>query len=153
MSLPSDHDDVFRTAVRREFGSLARDCNASLKEIEPLIYGFVTAHAVLTIGAYPGHFRGICVKLRKRVDGEILSVKDGADIGLRNFEEYASGHYSDVYSKRRRWVPDEIEEEIAGLAKAVRQFTMPFLNTPNGDWAGVRAFVDAKIAEYSRVRR
>ena len=149
----SNPDDSFRAAVRKEFGPIARECDVSFKQIEPLIYGFVTEYAVLTVGAYPGHFRGICVKLRRRLSGEKVSVNDGADIGVRNIEEFVSGRYSHIYSKRQRWVENEIREEIAGLALAVRQFAMPFLITPNGDWTGLRAFIDAKIEMDARGRR
>ena len=148
-----DSDDAFRAAVREHFGRLALECDASFKQIEPLLYGFVTDYAVLTVGAYPGHFKGICVKLRSREAGEKVAVNDGADIGLRNVEEFVSGQCSDVYAKRQRWAADEIREEISGLAGAVRQFAMPFLTYPNGDWAGLRSFVDEKIQNYARSGR
>ncbi|HEY4246789.1 MAG TPA: hypothetical protein VGM64_08030 [Lacunisphaera sp.] len=146
----TDPDDAFRSAVRQVFGPLARECNASFKQIEPLIYGFATDHAVLTVGAYPGHFRGICVKLRRRIARERVSVDDRTDIGLKNFEEFVSGTCTDIYSKRQRWAAEEIREEISGLALAVRQFAMPYLTTPNGDWAGLRAFIDEKIEQRAR---
>jgi len=141
----SSPDDAFRSVVREEFGALASECGSSLRQLEPLLFGFVTDHAVLTVGAHPGHFRGICVKLRRRVAGEDVSVKDEADIGLAVVEEFVSGKRSDVYTKRQRWAADEIREEITGLATAVRQFGMSFVATPRGDWDGLRAFVQEKI--------
>jgi hypothetical protein len=138
-------DDAFCSVVRQEFGPLAGECGADLMQIEPLIFGFCTEHAVLTIGAYPGHFHGICVKVRRREAREEVSVRDGVDIGLANVEEFVTGRLSVVYRKRQRWEALEIEEEVAGLAAVVRQVALPFLTTPDGDWAGLRAFVDEKI--------
>jgi hypothetical protein len=99
----SNPDDAFCGAVRQEFGSLARECGAALQQIDPMIFGFCTEYAVLTIGAYPGHFRGICVKLRRREGREEVSVKDEVDIGLANVEELVAGHSSSVHTKRQRW--------------------------------------------------
>lgn len=141
----SQPEDAFRSAVRQEFGALANECGSSLRQIEPLIFGFVTDHAVLTVGAYPGHFIGICVKLRRRIGGEKLSVDDASDIGLAVVEEFASGSRSDIYTKRQLWAGDQIREEVEGLASAVRRFGLTFVSTPNGDWDGLRAFVQQKI--------
>ena len=142
----SNPDEAFRDAVRREFGSLARDCGASLVQVESMIFGFATQHAVLTVGAYPGHFRGICVKLRPRAAGESVSVKDETDIGLANVEEMVTGQRSAVHTQRQRWAAGEIDEEVAGLADITRRVAMPFLATPSGDWLGLREFVAEKIA-------
>jgi hypothetical protein len=142
----SNPDDAFCAAVRQEFGLLARECGATLRQVEPMIFGFCTQHAVLTIGAYPGHFRSICVKLRPRAGREEVSVKDEADVGLANVEELVTGHCSSVHTKRQRWAAGEIEEEVAGLAAITRRVALPFLTTPAGNWAGLRAFVDEKIA-------
>lgn len=142
----SNPDDAFRDAVREEFGSLARECGAKLTQVEPMIFGFYTNYAVLTIGAYPGHFRGICVKLRQREGREAVAVKDGVDIGLANVEELVTGQRSDVHTKRQHWSAGEIEEEVAGLAALTRRVALPFLTTSEGDWPGLRAFVDEKIA-------
>jgi hypothetical protein len=144
-SLPSDPDEAFGDAVRKEFGSLARECGASLVQTESMIFGFATQFAVLTIGAYPGHFRGICVKLRSREAGESVSVKDGTDIGLANVEAMITGQVSATHNKRQRWTAGEIREEIEGLAAITRRVAMPFLTTPQGNWRGLRAFVDEKI--------
>jgi hypothetical protein len=119
-------DNAFCDAVRQEFGSLARECGASLVQLEPLIFGFATQHAVLTVGAYPGHFRGICVKLRRREDRESVSVKDEADIGLANVEEMITGERSPVHTQRQRWAAGEIRDEISGLAAITRKVAMPF---------------------------
>ena len=126
-------------------GSLARECGATLKQVEPMIFGFSTAYAVLSVGAYPGHFRGICVKLRRREGREEVAVKDGVDIGLANIEELVTGQRSAVHTKRQRWAAGEIEEEVAGLARLCRRVALPFLTTAGGDWTGLRAFVDEKI--------
>lgn len=141
----SNPDEAFRHAVCRDFGALARECGASLVQVESMIFGFSTPHAVLTVGAYPGHFRGICVKLRPRETGESVSVKDGTDIGLANVEEMVTGLRSTVHTRRRRWAAGEIEEEVAGLAAITRRVAMPFLTTPRGDWLSLREFVDEKI--------
>ncbi len=141
----SSPDDAFRDSVREEFGALATECDSSLRQLEPLLFGFVTKYAVLTVGAYPGHFRGICVTLRRRIADEDVSLKDGSDIGLAVVEEFVSGRLSDVYAKRQRWAADEIRDEITGLACAARQFALPFLLAPNADWDGLRAFVQEKI--------
>lgn len=141
----SNPDKAFCDAVRQDFGSLARECRATLKKIKPLIFGFCTEHAVLTIGAYPGHFRGICVTLRRREQEEEVSVKDGVDIGLANVEELVAGKRSAVHTKRQRWADGEIREEVAELAAVTRRVALPFLTTPTGDWSGLRAFVDEKI--------
>jgi hypothetical protein len=141
----STPDEAFCDAVQQEFGSLARECGASLVQIESMIFGFATRHAVLTVGAYPGHFRGICVKLRRREDGESVSVNDGTDIGLANIEEMVIGQRSAVHTQRQRWAAGEIQDEIVGLAAITRRVAMPFLTSPRGDWVGLRKFVDAKI--------
>lgn len=141
----SNPEDAFCEAVRREFGSLARECDATLRQVGPMLFGFCTRHAVLTIGAYPGHFRGICVKLRPRDGREEVSVKDEVDIGLANVEELVAGHRSSVHTKRQRWASVEIEEEVAGLAAITRRVALPFLTTPSGDWSSLRAMVDEKI--------
>jgi hypothetical protein len=138
-------DEAFRSTVRREFALLAVDCGATLQEIETMIFGFCTPNAVLTIGAYPGHFRSICVKLRRREEGERLSVKDGADFGLAVIEEFVAGRRSDIYSKRQRWESAEIKEEVEALALKTREVAMKFLTTAEGDWLGLHAFVDEKI--------
>ena len=132
---------------------MARELQASFKQIDPLLYGFATENAVLTVGAYPGHFKGICVKLRRREPGDVVTVRDGVDIGLWNVEEFVCGRTSDVYTKRKHWVAGEIREEISGLADAVRQFAMPFLVSPKADWAGLRAFVEENAENYARSRR
>jgi hypothetical protein len=141
-----DTDQAFRDAVRENFGPLAQQFGAKLIQIEPMMFGFSTDYAVLTIGAYPGHFRGICVTLRRREQGERVSVKAGADIGLANVEEFVTGQRSAVYTKRQRWTAGEIQEEVAGLASISRRVAMSFLATAAGDWVGLRAFVDQKIA-------
>ncbi len=138
-------DETFRDAVRQEFGALARECGVKLVEVETMIFGFCTPYAVLTIGAYPGHFRGICVKFRRRERDEAVCVNDGVDIGLANIEELVTGRCSAVHTARRRWASDEIWNEVAGLASVTRQVAMSFLITPNGDWTGLRAHVDEKI--------
>jgi hypothetical protein len=142
----SNSDDAFCEAVRKEFGSLARECGATLQQIEPMIFGFGTEFAVLTVGAYPGHFRGICVKLRRREGKEEVSVKDEVDIGLANVEELVTGRTSPIHTKRQRWSSGEIEEEVKGLAAITHHVALPFLNTASGDWAGLRALVEEKIA-------
>jgi len=142
-------DSAFRDAVRREFAPLATECGASLQEIDTLIFGFCTSNAVLSIGAYPGHFRSVCVKLRRREEGERLSVKDGADFGLAVIEEFVIGRRSEIYSKRQRWESLEIKEEVAALASKTREVAMAFLMTAGGDWAGLRLFVDEKISKAS----
>lgn len=124
---------------------MARECGSSLRQIEPLIFGFVSDYSVLTVGAYPGHFIGICVKLRRRGDGEKLSVDDEADIGLAVIEEFVRGSRSDIYTKRQRWAAGPIREEVTDLASAVRQYALPFVATPSGDWDGLRAFVQEKL--------
>ena len=152
MKLPwfRDSDDAFCDVVQQEFGTLAKECGSVFKQIEPMIFGFCTEYAVLTIGAYSGHFRGICVTLRRREAGEAVSVRDGVDIGLANVEELVTGRHSAVYRARQRWEAREIEEEVAGLAAVVRQVALPFLTTPSGDWIGLRAFVDEKIQKASK---
>jgi len=137
-------EDAFRAAVREEFGAVARECGSSLRQLEPLLFGFVTDYAVITVGVYPGHFKSTCVKLRRRITGEKICVNDAADIGLAVLEEFVSGSRSDVYTKRQRWASDEIREEIADLATAVRKVALPFVTTPNGDWNGLRAFIQEK---------
>src|SRR4051812_45833259 len=112
----SNPDEAFCEAVRQEFGSLARECAAPLVQIESMVFGFCTERAVLTIGAYPGHFRGICVKLRPREAREHVSLKDEADIGLANVEELVTGRRSPAHTQRQRWAAGEIREEVAGLA-------------------------------------
>ena len=138
-------DDAFCGAVRQEFGPLARECGTKLTQVEPMIFGFCTNYAVLTIGAYPGHFRGICVKLRRREGREEVAVRDGVDVGLANVEELVTGQRSAVHTKRQRWAAGEVEEEVAGLAALTRRVALPFLTTPEGDWSGLRAFIDEKI--------
>lgn len=143
-------DNAFRNAVRQEFSPIANECGATLKQIEPFIFGFVTDYAVLTVGAYPGHFRGICVKLRHRENQEPLSVKDGADIGLANVEALVTGKASAIHTKRECWSSAEIAAEITGLAKITKQVGLSFLISPKADWVGLRTFVDAKIEQAMR---
>jgi hypothetical protein len=146
----SDPDAAFSNAVRKEFAPLAVSCEATLKQIEPSIFGFVTEYAVLTIGACPGHFRGICVKLRQRRGHEQLSVRDGEDIGLANVEAFATGKVSGTHTKRQRWAADEIAEEVVGLANITRAVALTYLTSPTANWLGLRAFVDAKIEQSLR---
>lgn len=138
-------DAAFRAAVRQHFGALARECGSRLVDVGAMIFGFRTEHAVLTVGAYPRHFRGICVKLRRREGGGEVRVNDERDIGLANVEEFVAGRRSAVHTKRQRWAAAEIEEEVAGLAEVTRHVDLPFLTMSAGDWEGLRAFVDEKI--------
>lgn len=148
-----DGDDAFRAVVLQRFGEIAAECGALLKQIEPLIFGFCTEHAVLSIGAYPGHFRGICVKLRQRSGSEDASVRDDVDVGLANFEGFVRPDQpSGIYTRRQRWAADEIRNEVESLATVTREVAMPFLIGRNVDWAGVRQFVDEKIERAKRER-
>jgi hypothetical protein len=140
-------DDVFCDAVRSEFTPLAQEFGTSLQRVEPLIFGFRTQHAVLTIGAYPGHFRSICVKIRSSGKEEAVSVKDGIDIGLANIELFVTGKMSEIYDERQQWAPTPIRNEIEALAKKVHEVAMPFLGTANADWDGLRDMIAAKISK------
>jgi hypothetical protein len=152
-SSAEDGDEAFRDVVRRTFGEIATEWGASLKQIEPRIFGFCTEHAVLTIGAYPGHFRGVCVKLRHRLPGDDVGVRDDLDIGLANFEAFSRpGQPSHIYTRRERWSAEEIRKEVESLATVTREVVKPFLTDPNADWAGVRLFVDKKIEQAMRDR-
>jgi hypothetical protein len=142
-----DSDDYFCDAVQQYFAPLAKECGASLRTVEPMIFGFRTQFAVLTIGAYPGHFRSLCVKLRPSGKEEAVCVKDGADIGLANIEQFVVGKISEVYSERQRWAKEPIRKEVEGLARIVREVAMPFLTTPNADWNGVRDMIAARVSK------
>jgi hypothetical protein len=140
-------DDYFCDAARQYFAPLAEDCGASLRLVEPMIFGFRTQFAVLTIGAYPGHFRSLCVKLRPNEKEESLCVKDGADIGLANIEQFVTGRISEVYSERQHWAKEPIRKEVESLARIVREVAMPFITTPNADWDGVRDMIAERVSK------
>jgi len=139
-------DEVFRKAVEREFGALAEECGARLQTVSPMVFGFRTQHAVLTIGVYPGHFRRTCVKLRPSGKDERVTVLDGADIGLANIEQFVTGNVSSIYSERNTWSAEPILKEVKALAAKVREVAMPFLVSPAADWDGVRDMIAARVS-------
>jgi len=142
----SSPDDAFRGAVQKEFGALAQECGTTLVQIEPLIFGFRTRYAVLTIGAYPGHFRSVCVKFRSSEKEEAVAVKDGADIGLANIELFVTGSVSEIYDERKDWSAAALRKEVEALATKVREVGMPFLASAGADWAGVRDMIAARVS-------
>jgi len=101
---------------------------------------------MLTIGAYPGHFRSLCVKLRSSKKEESVSVRDGADIGLANIELFVSGRVSEVYSERKEWSAGALRKEVEALATKVREVAMPFLSGSSADWDGVRDMIAARVS-------
>ena len=137
-------DDAFRAADGKDVGPLAAECGARLQHIDPMIFGFRTQHAVMTIGAYPGHFRSLCVKLRPSGKEEAVSVKDGCDIGLANIEQFVTGKVSSFYSERTAWERAQLRKEVENLAAKVREVAMPFLTSPAADWDGVRDMIAAR---------
>jgi hypothetical protein len=143
---PSDNaDDAFRESVRDQFTALASDCGGQLEQIDPLIFGFRSPCAVLTIGAYPGHYRGVCVKLRSSVTDEPVSLNDRADIGLANIEVFVTGKKSEVYNVRKKWAPDELKLEVQALAAKVKEVALPYLLSRDADWNGVREMIGANF--------
>jgi hypothetical protein len=144
-----DTDSVFREAVEREFAPLAKECGSNLQKVESMIFGFRTPYAVLTVGAYAGHFRSICVKIRPRTTDEDVSVRDGIDIGLANIELFLTGRLSEIYTQRKQWSPEPIREEIEALARKVREVAMPFLTKPDANWIGVRTMIAERIKKMS----
>jgi hypothetical protein len=140
-------DDAFCEAVQREFAPIAKDCGTTLQKVEPLIYGFRSQHAVLTIGAYPGHRRSVCVKLRSSGKEEAVCVKDGIDIGLANIELFITKELSGIYSERESWQAAPLRKEVADLARKVREVAMPFLTSPDADWDGVRDMIAARVSK------
>jgi hypothetical protein len=145
---------AFREAVEREFTPLARECGDSLHEVDTWIFGFCAPHAVLTVGAYPGHYRSICVKIRYRDADNVPSVRDGADIGLANIDFFVTGQMSEVFKQRREaWASAPIEREIAALSAKTREIAMPFLKSPAADWDGVRGMIAERIEKAAEEHR
>ena len=140
-------DDAYCDAVQREFAPIARDCGTTLQTIEPLIFGFRAPYAILTIGAYAGHHRSLCVKLRWSGKEEEVCVKDGIDVGLANIELIDTKKISEIYSERQRWEAGSLRKEVAALAKKVREVAMPFLTTPDANWDGVRDMIAARVSK------
>lgn len=143
----SNPDHAFRKAVLSEFAPLATECGSNLQKVAPMIYGFRTHHAILTVGAYPGHFRSLCVKLRPSGKEEVVCVRDEVDIGLANFELFVTGKVSEVYSEREHWRAGALRKEVEALARKVREVAMPFLTTSRAKWDGVRDMIAANISE------
>lgn len=133
--------------MKAAFGELAAQCGTKLTQVEPLLFGFATEFAILTVGAYPGHFRSVCVKIRPRVGTEEVSTKDGADIGLANIERFVKGSISGVHNQRQEWDCDPIRAEIQALAALTREVAWPFLQARNADWAGLREMIDQSVHE------
>lgn len=142
-------DDAFCDAVRREFAPIAKDCGTTLQKIDPMTFGFRSQHAVLTIGAYPGHRRSVCVKLRPSGKEEVVCVKDGIDIGLANIELFVTNAMSGIYLERAGWDAEPLRKEVAALARKVREVAMPFLMSPDADWDGVREMIAKRIDKMS----
>lgn len=146
--------EAFVGAVRREFGPIAQDCGASLHKVDTWILGFCAPHAVVTVGAYPGHYRSICVKLRYRDKDSVPSVRDETDIGLANIDLFVTGQLSVIFKQSREsWKPEPIEREVMALAAKTREIAMPFLKSPVADWEGVRKMIAERIERAAEERR
>jgi hypothetical protein len=142
--------DAFQKAVRYSFGELANDCNATLVEVEPWIFGFRTPYAVVTIGGYSGHQPSLCVKLRPSEGKGNVTVMDGADIGLANIERAEKGSLSPVFTRHHPWTALEIEIYVRELAATTRAVALSFIQSRTGDWDKVRDLIAKRIEEMQR---
>ena len=136
---------AFRRGVEKHFSKAAQAVNSQLITVSPSCLGFMTSHAIITIGVYHGHFPGLCVKLRERRNEETPSVDDSKDIGLINVIAFVDPSAPLPKQPERFWTEESLDSELQKLAHALLHYGKPFLIDSTADWIGLRIWLDAKI--------
>jgi hypothetical protein len=136
---------AFRRSVEAHFSPVAVSSGCRLQRLSPSLYGFLTDHAVVTVGVYHGHFPGMCVKLRQRQPGDTLAVADGRDIGLANIVAFSDSAARSHGYPEEYWTEASLDAEAHALAEQLVRYGTPFLTDPRADWNGLRSYIDQQI--------
>jgi hypothetical protein len=143
--LPPKLMRAFRRSVEAHFSPVATSFSSHLERLSPSLYGFLTDHAVVTVGVYHGHFPAVCAKLRKRRPSDALGVADGRDIGLANIIAFTDPSAPVRPFPEEYWTEVSLDAEVRMLADELVRYGRPFVTDTKADWNGLRSYVDQQI--------
>jgi hypothetical protein len=136
---------AFRRSVEAHFLPVATWFSSHLERLSPSLYGFLTDHAVVTVGVYHGHFPAVCAKLRERQPGDTLGVADGRDIGLANIIAFTDPSAPVRRFPEEYWTEVSLDAEVRMLADELVRYGRPFVTDAKADWNGLRSYLDQQI--------
>jgi hypothetical protein len=142
--LPRKLMRAFQRSVEAHFSQVA-SFGSRLERLSPSLYGFLTHHAVFTVGAYHGHFPAVYAKLRKRQPNDTLDVADGRDIGLANIIAFTDPSVPVRPFPEEYWTEASLDTEVRTLADELVRYGRPFLTDAKADWNGLRSYLDQQI--------
>ena len=143
--LPPKLMRALRRSVEAHFSPDATSFSSHLERLSPSLYGFLTDHAVVTVGVYHGHFPAVCAKLRKRQSSDTLGVADGQDIGLANIIAFTDPSAPVRSFPEEYWTEASLDAEVRILAGELVRYGRPFLTDANADWNGLRSYIDQQM--------
>ena len=143
--LPPKLMRAFQRSVEAHFSPVATSFGSRLERLSPSLYGFLTDHAVVTVGVYHGHFPAVCAKLRRRQPSDTLGVADGRDIGLANIIAFTDLSAPVRSFPEEYWIEASLDAEVHTLANELLRYGRPFVTDAKADWNGLRSYVDRQI--------
>ena len=138
---------VFQKSVEEHFGSVAQRFDSKLERVSSRLYGFLTRYALVTITVHAGHVPTVCVNLRERRPDDTSIVDDETGmIGLGVLKWFRAPPYT-PHEGIAAELPIEghIKAQIKILAAYLLSYGQSFLNDPNADWVGARAWLDERV--------
>ena len=138
---------VFQKSVEERFGRVAQSFDSKLERVSSRLYGFLTKYALVTITVHAGHLPTICVNLRERRPDDTSIIDDETGmIGLGVLKWFHAPPYTPREGIAAELsVEAHIKAQIEILTAELSNYGQPFLNDPNADWAGARAWLDERI--------
>ncbi len=138
---------VFQNSVEEHFNSVAQSFDSKLERVSSHLYGFLTKYALVTITVHAGHVPTVCVNLRERQPADTSIVDDETGmIGLDVLKLFRAPPYTPREGIAAELsIEAHIKAQIKILAANLLNYGQPFLNDPNADWAGVRAWLDERV--------
>jgi hypothetical protein len=143
--LPPKLMRAFRRSVEAHFSPVVTSFSSHLERLSPSLYGFLTDHAVVTVGVYHGHFPAVCAKLRKRQPSDTLGVADGRDIGLANIIAFTDPSALVRPFPEEYWTEVSLDAEDRTLGDELVRYGRPFVTDTKADWSGLRSYLDQQI--------
>jgi hypothetical protein len=138
---------AFQKSVEEHFGRVAQSFNSKLERHSSHLYGFLTKYALVIIRVHAGHLPTVCVNLRERRPDDTSVVDDETGmIGLGVLKWFRAPPYTPCEGIAAELsVEAHIKAQIEIFAANLSNYGQPFLNDPNADWAGARAWLDERI--------
>ena len=145
---------VFQKSVEEHFGNVAQSFDSKLERVSPWLYGFLTKYALVTITVHAGHVPTVCVNLRERRPDDTSIIDDETGmIGLSVLKWFRAPPYTPREGIAAELsIEEHIKSQIKILAANLLNHGQSFLNDPNADWAGARAWVDERVKKFKTVR-